>query len=67
MAGLKKPAKKPGTGNPNTVLVVFLVLFILTSIGLGVWGYYGYAEQDGLKKFHRRPSDAASPAGCDRG
>jgi hypothetical protein len=34
-----------GTG-PNKVLVVFLVLFILTSIGLGVWAYTLVKERD---------------------
>lgn len=50
MAGLKKPAKKPSNANPNTVLVVFLVLFVLSTIGVGVWGYYGYQGQEELKK-----------------
>src|SRR5262249_42680329 len=35
--------------SPNTVLVLFLVFFVLLSIGLGVWGYYGYAGQKDLK------------------
>src|SRR5439155_21824205 len=30
-------------------LVLFLVFFVLLSIGLGVWGYYGYAGQKELK------------------
>ena len=36
--------------NPNTVLVVFLVLFVLMSIGLGVWGYQGFADQEELRQ-----------------
>ena len=47
MAGLKTPSrKKRENAKPNTILIVFLVFFILLSIGLGVWGYYGYAEQE---------------------
>jgi hypothetical protein len=49
MAGLKKPTKKRDTTNPNTVLVIFLVFFVLLSIGLGIWGYYGYAGQEKLR------------------
>src|SRR5262245_45907568 len=41
----KKAARKRSDGSPSTVLVVFLVFFILLSIGLGVWGYYGYSGQ----------------------
>ncbi|MBX9678504.1 MAG: hypothetical protein K2X38_07050 [Gemmataceae bacterium] len=48
MAGLKKPAKKKD-GKSSPVLVIFLVFFILISIGLGVWGYYGYDGQEALK------------------
>lgn len=53
MAVAKKPVTRgnaPGSSNPNTILVVFLVLFVLISIGLGAWGYYGYAGQEDLKK-----------------
>src|SRR5438876_9494989 len=50
MAGLKKPTKKRDANNPNTVLVVFLVFFVLLSIGLGIWGYYGYAGQEKLRE-----------------
>jgi hypothetical protein len=49
MAGLKSPSKKKrDASKPSTVLVVFLVFFILVSLGLGVWGYYGYAGQEKL-------------------
>lgn len=58
MAGLKKK-KKEKSGSPNVVLVVFLVLFVLTAIGLGVWGYYGYAGQDVLRS-ERRKADLAA-------
>ena len=45
MAGLKK-TKKDGT-SPNLVLICFLIFFVLLSIGLGVFAYYG---QDGQEK-----------------
>src|SRR3954451_13033178 len=48
MAGLKKPSRRKETTSPNVVLVIFLVFFVLLSIGLGVWGYYGYAGQEKL-------------------
>ncbi|MCI0637910.1 MAG: hypothetical protein L0Y70_02475 [Gemmataceae bacterium] len=57
MAGLKKPVKKRDDSKPGTVLVIFLVFFILLSIGVGVWGYYGYAGQEELRK--KASSDAA--------
>ena len=47
MAGLKKRKKEKGVG-PNVVLVIFLVFFVLISIGLGIWGYYGYSGQTEL-------------------
>jgi hypothetical protein len=61
MAGLKKK-KKDKSGSPNVILVVFLVLFVLTSIGLGVWGYYGYAEQKTLRDERSRQKAAADSA-----
>src|SRR5258708_398758 len=48
MAGLKSPTKKRDAARP-TVLIVFLIFFVLVSIGLGVWGYYGYAGQEKLE------------------
>ncbi len=48
MAGLKKK-KKEKSSSPNIVLVIFVVFFFLVSIGLGIWGYYGYAGQDELR------------------
>lgn len=50
MAGLKKASKRRDTTNPNTVLVLFLVFFVLLSIGLGTWGYFGYAGQEDLRQ-----------------
>jgi hypothetical protein len=49
MAGLKKPSKRKEGAKPGTVLIMFLVFFILLSIGLGVWGYYGYEGQAKLR------------------
>ena len=49
MAGLKKKKQEKGT-SPNVVLVIFLVFMFLVSVGLGVWGYYGYAGQADLLK-----------------
>src|SRR6516162_8923088 len=40
---------KPAT-NPSTVLVIFLVFFVLLSLGLGVWGYFGYKAADQARK-----------------
>lgn len=50
MAGLKKSPKRKDNTNPNTVLVLFLVFFVILSIGLGVWGYFGYAGQEKLRE-----------------
>src|SRR5262249_51191187 len=47
MAGLRKPGKRDGN---NTVLVIFLAFFVLLSIGLGVWGYFGYSGQKELRE-----------------
>ncbi len=48
MAGLKKPSRKKDSSSPSLALIIFLVIFVLLSIGLGVWGYYGYAGQEKL-------------------
>lgn len=58
MAGLKKK-KKEKSSSPNIALVVFLVLFVLTSIGLFVWGYYGYAGQETLRTERKKALDSA--------
>jgi hypothetical protein len=49
MAGLKK-RKQERSSSPNIVLVIFLVFFFLLTIGLGIFSYYGYAEQADLRK-----------------
>jgi hypothetical protein len=43
----KKPQRD--SSNPSTTVVLFLVFFVLLSIGVGVWGYYGYAGQEKLR------------------
>lgn len=50
MATLKKPIKKKDGGKPSTVLIIFLVFFILLSIGVGVAAYYGYEGQNKLRE-----------------
>lgn len=61
MAGLKKPTKRESS-NPNTVLVVFLVFFVLLAIGLGIWGYYGYAGQEKLLADAKKEKQGAGAA-----
>jgi hypothetical protein len=48
MAARKKSARN--RENPSTVLIVFLVFFILLGIALGVTTYYGYAGQKKLEE-----------------
>ena len=62
MAGLKKPVKKRDTTSPNTALVLFLVFFVLLSIGLGVWGYFGYAGQENLRNATKKEQDKTKGA-----
>ena len=62
MAGLKTPKKKRDSSKPNTILVIFLVFFILVSIGLGVWGYYGYAGQEKLEAAAKTANTSAKAA-----
>jgi hypothetical protein len=50
MATIKKSLKKKDAGKPSTVLIIFLVFFILLSIGLGVFAYYGYEGQNKLRE-----------------
>src|SRR5262249_2326638 len=49
MAGLRKPGKRDGS-NPSTILIVFLSFFVLLSIGLGVWAYFGASGQRELRE-----------------
>src|SRR5439155_13790892 len=46
MAGLKKPKRQKDTGSPNLVLVLFLIMFVLSNIILGLWLYFTYKEND---------------------
>lgn len=58
MAGLKKSSKKDSS-SPNMVLVVALILFIIVSIGMGVFAYYGYEGQDALRSKARAAAKEA--------
>jgi hypothetical protein len=49
MAATRKKRKAVNT-SPSTALVVFLVFFILLSMGLGVWGYYSNQSADTKEK-----------------
>jgi hypothetical protein len=53
----RRPVKD---GNPNLALVILLIVFVLTSIGLGVWGYYGYEQQEDLKNAASKKSQEAA-------
>lgn len=57
MAGLTKPT--PRRDNPNLILVILLVIFVLATIGLGLWGYYGYDGQDKLLAAAKAEADKA--------
>lgn len=41
----RRASQDAGSSSPNTVLVVFLVLFILTTLGLGGWVYSIFGER----------------------
>ncbi|MCI0683277.1 MAG: hypothetical protein L0Y71_14335 [Gemmataceae bacterium] len=62
MATLKKPIKKKDGGKPSTVLIIFLVFFILLSIGVGVAAYYGYEGQNKLKEEAKSAKASAAAA-----
>ena len=54
--------RRKDSSNPNTVLVLFLVFFVILSIGLGVWGYYGQSGQEKLREAaleEKKKADAA--------
>jgi hypothetical protein len=53
---------KAAAANPSTVLIVFLVFFILLSIGLGVWGYFGYKDAKAKADAGKKEQDAAKAA-----
>src|SRR4029077_2287189 len=56
MAGLKKK-KKEKTGSPNLALVIFLILFVITSITLGAMLYYAYDEKNDAKIQRQKLAD----------
>ncbi len=44
----RKPYKRSAPTNQNTPLVIFLVIFVLATIGSGVAAWYGYDGQEAL-------------------
>ncbi len=46
MAGLKKSKRSKDTGSPNIVLVLFLIMFVISNIILGLWLYFSYEEKN---------------------
>jgi hypothetical protein len=51
---------KAASANPSTVLIIFLVFFVLLSIGLGVWGYFGYKDAALKEKNGKTEQDKAA-------
>lgn len=54
-------ARKPSP-NPNTPLVLFLVFFVILSIGLGVAAWYGYRGQDELREVAKKKEEETATA-----
>src|SRR5436309_3412255 len=46
MAGLKKSKRSKDTGSPNLVLVLFLIVFVISTIILGLWLYLGADQKN---------------------
>jgi hypothetical protein len=46
MAGLKKSRRTKDTSSPNLVLVIFLIVFVLSNIVLGLLLYFSYDEKN---------------------
>jgi hypothetical protein len=46
----RRPPQRRGSQSPNTVLVIFLIFFVLGTIIAGVLAYYGYDGQKKLKE-----------------
>jgi hypothetical protein len=63
VAPRKQPFQRRGSQSPNTVLVIFLIFFILATIVTGVMAYYGYAGQADLRK---KATDAETNAKAAR-
>jgi hypothetical protein len=53
---------KAAPANPSTVLVIFLVFFVLLSLGLGVWGYFGYKDAKVKDEAAKKEKDNAKKA-----
>src|SRR5438128_4292028 len=59
------PANKGGAESKQG-LIITLVCFVLLSLILGVTTYYGYAEQDALRKAAKDAKDEAKSAKDNR-
>ena len=55
-------ARKTVRRESSVGLIVTLIFFILTSVGLGVATYYGFAQQDQLTKDKKTAEDASKDA-----
>jgi hypothetical protein len=55
----RRPPQRRGSQSPNTVLVIFLIFFVLATLLAGVLAYYGY---DGQKKLKEEAAKAKNDA-----
>lgn len=62
MAGLKKSKRQKDTGSPNMVLVLFLILFIISNLVLGLWLYFTYDERNNALKAKTEADKVAKSA-----
>ena len=56
---VRSPARNT---KPELALIILVVVFVLLSICLGIWGYYGYAGQEELRTAAKKKSDDATVA-----
>ena len=50
------------SSSPNTVLVVFLILFILSTLGLGTWVYMLFGQRAAWEAEKRKSKETADAA-----
>src|SRR5262245_8965081 len=65
MAAVKRHRREKSSGSPNIVLVLFLVLFVLVNLVLGLWLYFAYQERNSAlteKSRAEKEKDAANKA-----
>src|SRR3712207_5728078 len=62
MARSRASRSRGDSANPNTVLVVFLVLFILTTLGLGVWVYSMFGQRHRAEEAKREANETLDKA-----